>query len=240
MTLVCVEASKGEAFPLFVATNIEAPQDPHTVDFDKGAFDVLADNCANRTISPFKEDFVNLQPLEASISGVGSASAQGIGTVTWTVVKDDGDLLEIVDDEALYVPGIKYRILSVTRWGKQRTERRKDGRLDQARVVTTPDSDESVLYCNRDHDQVTITHTNDLPKMRCRNATDETFDSFSADARYENYHNVCRPCNTREKLENFYFEVEVLKTAAEIQPPRLKIVSPTRLRENEGDEGAYG
>ena len=69
--------------------------------------------------------------------------------------------------DALYVPTMDLRIISVAQWGKQRTEDRKDGLNDLTKIVTQPDYDRSTVYIDRRKDRITIEHTNDLPKYRC-------------------------------------------------------------------------
>ena len=71
-----------------------------------------------------------------SISGVGSAKAKGIGTIHWKLRTDSGKYIDVfIRDDALYVPTMDLRIISVAQWGKQRTEDRNDGLNDLTKIV---------------------------------------------------------------------------------------------------------
>ena len=91
----------------------------HIVDFNSNSFDVLFDNCANRTVSHEKHDFVNLRDYDGELQGIGTAQIKGIGTLHWQTLNDDGTLLNIYVEDALYVPKMNHHILSITQWGEQ-------------------------------------------------------------------------------------------------------------------------
>ena len=120
------------------------------VDFDSNAFNVLFDNCANRTVSPVKSDFFNLGKYDGELTGVGSAPIKGTGTIHWQTVADDGSKVDSYVENALYVPKIQHRILSVTQLGIQRTQRRIDGLQDLTRITTDPDQSTSTLYTDEE------------------------------------------------------------------------------------------
>ena len=79
--------------------------DPHIVDFDSNkAFDVLFDNCANRTISPVKSDFYYLEEYAGDLTGIGKALIKGIGTLHWQIKSNEGRIIEVIVEDALYCP----------------------------------------------------------------------------------------------------------------------------------------
>ena len=167
-------------FLLLTATVYEYPQsvfaaiyksdntvnDPRVTDFDHG-FDVLFDNGANVTIGIDKSDFIDLEERKGSISGVGAATAEGIGTIHWRTILDDGSELDIIVPNALYVPSMDLRILSIDQLGRYRTTTRTDGNKDCTFISTQPDYDRSILFINRNTQSMTIPHTNGLAKCRC-------------------------------------------------------------------------
>ena len=139
---------------------------PRTTDFDHG-FDVLFDNGANVTIGIDKSDFSQLEERKGSVSGVGAATAEGIGTVHWRTILDDGSELDIIIPDALYVPSMDLRILSIDQHGRYRTRSRADGNKDFTHMRTQPDTEQSMVFINRNTQSVTIPHTNGLAKCRC-------------------------------------------------------------------------
>ena len=190
------ELSMGKAslaFPI-IATRSEVDDDPRTVDFDTYFFDVLADNCANRTITPHKEDFIEFRELSSSVSGIGNARILGIGTVRWVAKADDGSELEIIDRRAMYVPDVEYRILSVAEWGKQRE--------DKTQIITSADEEMSVIISDFGKKKVTIPHTNGLPKLRCKSPEPVTYRAYASE--FQCYATVCQPTNSRMKQEQLY------------------------------------
>ena len=176
---------------VFTAAFQSEHQEPHIVDFDSNGFDVLFDNCANRTITYDKTDFVHFEPYKGDLSGVGTVPITGTGTIHWQVQTDKGDMLDIIVKDALYAPKMKHRILSITQWGKQRTESRQDDLDDLVRITTNPDDDSSTLLVNRRRTRVTISHTNDLPKARCVSPKHTSYPAFTKC--FECHSSICDP-----------------------------------------------
>ena len=101
------------------------------------------------------------------MKGVGTRKIKGQGPITWKTTDDDGNEFDIRIENALYVPDMDYRILSVVQWGNQRADNRTDGYQDHTHIVTNADGDTSTLFVNRCKTTITITHQNRLPKIRC-------------------------------------------------------------------------
>ena len=79
---------------------------------------------------------------KGSITGVGSAKAEGIGTIHWKLRTDSGKYIDVFIRNALYVPSMDLRIISVAQWGKQPTADRTDKRNNPTKIVTDPDKDQ--------------------------------------------------------------------------------------------------
>ena len=158
------------------------------MDFDRNAFDVLFDNCANRTVSPVKSDFYYPEEFDGDLTGIGKAP------IKWQIKSDEGHTIDIIVEDALYCPEMQYRILSVMQWGKQRTSSRKDNLPTLTRIVTKPDDNYTILYTNRCKDFCTIVHTNDLPKGRCTCNNNVTFTAFVR--KFQSYNNACQPVHS--------------------------------------------
>ena len=107
-----MQAYKRQAYTLaFTADDEQAL--PQSEMFEKGSFFVLLDNCANCTIATDRRDFTSFRPSDGQINGVGAAAVKGEGTVHWQLISDTGKPIDIIIDNALYVPTMDYRIVSV-------------------------------------------------------------------------------------------------------------------------------
>ena len=85
---------------VFTAAFQSEHEQPHIVDVDSNSFDVLFDDCANRTITHDKTDFVHFEPHEGDLSGVGTAPVAGMGTMHWQVQTDKGAVPDIIVKDA--------------------------------------------------------------------------------------------------------------------------------------------
>ena len=182
----------------------QSDEDPRTVDFDTNCFDVLADNCANYTISYDKEDFISLSDMTGTVQGVGNCSVKGQGTIHWRYRDDAGRIVDVLDEQALYVPDMQHRILSITNWGQQRSTKRADEMNDHTHMITDADSDSSTLFVNRCNSETTINHQNKLPRLRCWSPRQSSFSAFATDKCYECYTTVCQPTHATTKRALFY------------------------------------
>ena len=100
-------------------------------------FEDLATNAHRRISLPCsigirEEDFIHLDKKPDSVSGVGTAKAEGVGTIHWKVSNSNSrTLLDMICIEnALYVPSMDLQIISVAQWGKQCAKDQKDGWKD--------------------------------------------------------------------------------------------------------------
>ena len=135
------------AFPAIYLTEEDDPA-PRVTHFDNG-FDVLFDNGTNVSIGISKDDFIHLEERKGSLSGVGTATAEGIGTLHFRTCLDDGQLLDVTCPNAPYVPSMDIQILSIDQWGRSRTQRRTDECEDHTHMVATPDEDQSIIGINK-------------------------------------------------------------------------------------------
>ena len=92
------------------------------IPFDVDSFDIGMDNCASRTMTFCKTDFIT--PLKSSdishITGTGgSVKVEGMGDVEYFVTDDDGVNHSLVIKDALYVPAMPFRLMAVNQYAKQ-------------------------------------------------------------------------------------------------------------------------
>ena len=94
----------------------------NAVSFDSDSFDIAMDNCASRTMTFCKEDFIT--PIKEadvlSITGAGgNVMVQGMGGIEYHIVDDTGTEHSILIQNALYVPAIPFRLMAVNQYAKQ-------------------------------------------------------------------------------------------------------------------------
>ena len=92
------------------------------ISFDADSFDIAMDNCASKTMTFCKEDFIT--PIgEADVHSItgagGNAMVKGMGDVEYFVVDDDGVGHSIIIKDALYVPDVPFRLMAVNQFAKQ-------------------------------------------------------------------------------------------------------------------------
>ena len=212
----------------------QGDHEPRPIDFDSNCFDVLADNCANFSISFNKEDFTNLEDFQGIVQGVGNCKVKGQGTLHWRFRDDSGRLIDIFDDQALYVPDMQHRILSITHWGQQRSSKREDEMQDHTHMITDADSDTSTLFVDRCKSETTVTHQNRLPRLRCWSPRQAAFPAFSADKCYECYNAISQPENTVSKRSLFYNGKQPMAfLASSLKPKDGTTVSHRKVRFNQ-------
>ena len=91
------------------------------ISFDSDSFDIAMGNCASRTMTFNRSDFIS--PIKQSqiqhITGAGgSVPVKGVGDVEYFVTDDNGDRHSLIVSDALYVPGLPFRLLAVNQLSK--------------------------------------------------------------------------------------------------------------------------
>ena len=92
------------------------------VPFDVDSFDIAMDNCASRTMTFCRDDFISdLRPAGVStvLGTGGSSSILGMGDVEYLVTDYDGIQHSLLIKDALYVTSVPFRLLAVNQLSKQ-------------------------------------------------------------------------------------------------------------------------
>ena len=92
------------------------------ISFDSDSFDIAMDNCASHTMTFCASDFITpIIPADISyITGAGgSVPIQGMGDVEYFVTDGDGTNHLITIKNALFVPGLPFRLLAISQLAKQ-------------------------------------------------------------------------------------------------------------------------
>jgi hypothetical protein len=158
---------------------------PRVVDFDADAFDMATDNCASITCTPFASDLYEIHEVtNTSLSGVGKSKITHMGKAKYEYIDNSGATVLVDDHEVAVCPDLPCRILAVTNWGKQLTQRRSDEKDDKTHISSYHGV--SYLYCNLNKHVRTINHHDHkgIPIIRARLANKNPYSAFSC----------CFPC----------------------------------------------
>jgi hypothetical protein len=94
---------------------------PTQIQLDDGAYDIIIDNGASRSITNDLGDFVgNSKPINIQIIGANATSnATLIGTVKWCIEDDDGVKHDILIPNTVYSAGTSNKLLSPHHWAQE-------------------------------------------------------------------------------------------------------------------------
>lgn len=145
---------RGSTLALAMATaGASAHLSKQHVFFDTDSFPVRIDNCASRTMTFSKDDFVQgtLKPIRPiRVKGFGATTSQTIvtheGTVSWTILDDEGVPHDVRIPNSLLTPGSGERLLSPQHWAQTANDRAADGQPGTYCITT---HNEVRLYWNQ-------------------------------------------------------------------------------------------
>ena len=112
--------------PIETVTNIKTFLGAHVakranthVHFDSDAVEIILDSGCSFTISFCRDDFISFRPSVGQVEGLGIHKIKGRGTVKYTVLDNNGDKINILIKDALYVPTLTTRLLSIQQLAQQ-------------------------------------------------------------------------------------------------------------------------
>jgi hypothetical protein len=108
----------------FPSINRHPEWERNNTDFGTDSFQVKVDNCASRTMSCSRHDFIPGTMRKVSLKGVRGfgntvTPITHIGTIRWKIYDNDGRLHNIDIPNSYYVPGGSTRLLSPQHWAQQ-------------------------------------------------------------------------------------------------------------------------
>jgi hypothetical protein len=112
-------------------------------DFGTDSLQIKVDNCASRTMSCSKGDFIPGTMRNVSLKGVRGfgntiTPITHIGTISWKIYDDDGRLHNIEIPNSYYVPGGSSRLLSPQHWHSKQTTGFQSRTGHGAQLIMTP------------------------------------------------------------------------------------------------------
>ena len=98
--------------------------------FDSDSQPIRIDNCASRSISNDKRDFIGpLVPAKGTIRGLTGAAARPYqGTIKWAITDDSGVRQDVLLPGSYYVPESPARLLSPQHWSQELLKTSEFGR----------------------------------------------------------------------------------------------------------------
>ena len=80
--------------------------------FDSDSSAIIFDTGASLSISNDKNDFVELEPYSANVSGLGDMNIKGKGTIKWRILDDHGEEWTIMAKNSYYAPDLRAKLFS--------------------------------------------------------------------------------------------------------------------------------
>jgi len=90
-----------------------------TVYFDSDAVEAILDTGCSTTISFELNDFIDYKPMKGKVEGLGVHNIVGTGTIKYTVLDDNGDKVNLLIKNAIHVPTMDVRLISLQQIAQQ-------------------------------------------------------------------------------------------------------------------------
>ena len=90
-----------------------------TVKFDSDAVEAILDSGCSTSISFEENDFINYKPMAGKVEGLGIHKIRGTGTLKYTVLDDNGDKVNLLIKDAIHVPTMDVRLISIQQIAQQ-------------------------------------------------------------------------------------------------------------------------
>ena len=89
-----------------------------TVSFDSDAVDAILDTRCSTSISFERNDFIDYKTMKGKVEGLGIHNIEGTGTIKYTVLDDNGDKVNLLIKNAIHVPIMDVRLISLQQIAK--------------------------------------------------------------------------------------------------------------------------
>ena len=98
----------------------ESARTIRTTPWDTDSKEIKIDNCATRSVSNDRRDFIgDLRPTEVRLSGIGGSVGVQLGTIQWQIADDYGTTHTIQLPDSYYVPESPVCLLSPQHWAQR-------------------------------------------------------------------------------------------------------------------------
>ena len=93
--------------------------DESYVSFDTDSETIIVDTGASSAMSMEYDDFIELNPHQDHINGIGNIPVEGKGTLKWNIQNTDGSIEPIIIRNAIYAPKLPIRLMSPQQFVRQ-------------------------------------------------------------------------------------------------------------------------
>ena len=98
-----------------------------TVNFDSDAVEAILDSGCSTSISFERNDFIDYKPMNGKVEGLGVHNIVGTGTIKYTVLDDDGNSVNLLIKNAIHVPTMDVRLISLQQIAQQSDDKSAGG-----------------------------------------------------------------------------------------------------------------
>ena len=92
------------------------------ISFDIDTKEATLDIGCSRTLTYDRSDFITYRPCTGEVEGLGKHDIIGLGTVQFSVVTDNGNTTPITIHDAIYIPTLDVRLISIQKYCQQTLE----------------------------------------------------------------------------------------------------------------------
>ena len=89
------------------------------VSFDSDAVEAVLDSGCSTTLTSERSDFITYSISSGEVEGLGKHNIVGTGTVRYDVIDDDGNKVSIIINDAIHVPTLEIRLISIQQIAQQ-------------------------------------------------------------------------------------------------------------------------
>ena len=89
------------------------------VNFDSDAVEAILDTGCSTSISFERNDFINYKTMKGEVEGLGVHNIVSTGTIKYTVHDDNGDKVNLIIKDAIHVPTMDVRLISLQQIAQQ-------------------------------------------------------------------------------------------------------------------------
>ena len=108
---------KNQVTLAYLCTSDNNPTDAIT--FDSDSQPLILDTGASCGFTYNRKDFIKYQSYKGNVTGLGTLSIQGMGTVSYKIRNNHEDIVDLVISNVFHVPNLHIRLVSPQQIAKQ-------------------------------------------------------------------------------------------------------------------------
>ena len=92
------------------------------VKFDSDSFEAVLDSGCSTTLTCDRSDFITYTDTTGEVEGLGTHNIVGTGSVKYKILDDNGNIKSLIIHDAIHVPTLKIRLISIQQVAQQSTD----------------------------------------------------------------------------------------------------------------------